>query len=284
LKIIKKLYKFITSFFPIKLLLVQLKTSLFLLVFWPIIVAFITGNLASSYGLKFLFIAPEYFNNVNFLSFFIVGIFFGLFTMTFHVTSYVYLSKFFPFLATLDRPLLRFSINNSLAPTVAISFYFYSIFNFLHYVEGTSIKELFLFLFAFIIGTILIISLMFTYFFSTNKNVLSLFGPKIGEKIKKTINKPLKVILKKEKNSEKISDDSHKIRYYLRNPFYIKLVRPTRHYNKKILLDVLQQHHQNAGLLMLSIILLMFILGYFSNRTFYKYQQLQQYYLFFRYT
>jgi len=249
-------------------LLVQLRTSLFLLVFWPIIVAFITGNLANTYGLKFLFIAPEYFNNINFWSFFIVGIFFGLFTMTFHVTSYVYLSKFFPFLATLDRPLLRFAINNSLAPSVAISIYFYSIFDFLHNVENTGIKEIIILLFAFIIGTVLIISLMFTYFFSTNKNVLGLFGPKIGDKIKKTIDKPLKVILKKDKNTENISDDSQKIKYYLRNPFYIKRVRPTRHYNKKILLDVLQQHHQNAGLLMLAIILLMFILGIFSDKAF----------------
>ena len=245
-----------------------MRTSLFLLIFWPIIIAFITGDLANSYGLRFLFIAPEYFDNVNFWSFFIVGIFFGLFTMTFHVTSYVYLSKFFPFLATLDRPLLRFSINNSLAPTIAVSIYFYSIFNFLHNVEHTSVKEILILLFSFIIGTILIISLMFTYFFSTNKNVLNLFGPKIGDKLKKTMDKPLKVILKKEKDSEKVSEDSQRIKYYLRNPFYIKLVRPTSHYNKKILLDVLQQHHQNAGLLMLAIILLMFILGIFSNETF----------------
>lgn len=109
---------------------------------------------------------------------------------------------------------------------------------------------------------------MFTYFFSTNKNVLDLFGPKIGKKIKKTMDKPLKVILKKEKDYEKVSDDSQRVKYYLRNPFYIKLVRPTSHYNKKTLLDVLQQHHQNAGLLMLAIFLLMFILGFFSNKTF----------------
>ncbi len=268
MKIVKQIYQFITSFFPIKLLLVQLRTSLFLLIFWPIIVAFITGNLANSYGLRFLFIAPEYFNHVNFLSFFIVGIFFGLFTMTFHVTSYVYLSKFFPFLATLDRPLFRFAINNSLAPSIAISIYFYSISEFLYNVENTSIQEIILLLTAFSLGTILIISAMFTYFFSTNKNVLGLFGPKIGEKLKKTMDKPLKVILKKEKNTEKVSDDSQKIKYYLKNPFYIKLVRPTRHYNKQILLDVLQKHHQNAGLLMLSIILLMFILGIFSDETF----------------
>jgi len=248
--------------------LVQLRTSLFLLIFWPIIIAFITGDLAKSYGLRFLFIAPEYFDHVNFWSFFIVGIFFGLFTMTFHVTSYVYLSKFFPFLATLDRPLFRFSINNSLAPSIAISVYYYSTYNFLYYTENLGDRQIFVMLLSFTIGMMLIISLMFTYFFSTNKNVLNLFGPKVGDKLKKTIDKPLKVILKKEKNTEKVSDDSQKIKYYFKHPFYVKLVRPTKHYNKQILLDVLQQHHQNAGLLMLSIILLMFILGIFSNQTF----------------
>jgi len=188
--------------------------------------------------------------------------------MTFHVTSYVYHSKFFPFLATLDRPLLRFSINNSLAPSITVSFYFYAVFNFLYFTENLEIREIIILLSSFSLGTILIISLMFTYFFSTNKNVLDLLGNKIGTKLKKTINKPLKVILKKEKKPEKVSEDSQRIKYYLRNPFYIKLVRPTRHYNKQILLDVLQQHHHNAGLLMLAIILLMFILGIFSNQTF----------------
>ena len=268
LNIVKKTYRHITSFFPIKLLLVQLRTSLFLLVFWPIIITFITGDLANMYGLRYLFIAPEYFNQVNFWSFFIVGIFFGLFTMTFHVTSYVYLSKFFPFLATLDRPLLRFAINNSLAPTIATSFYFYSVFNFLYFTENMSIKDIFILLLAFAIGSTLIISLMFTYFFSTNKNILDLLGGKVGDKLKKTINKPLKVIIKKEKNSEKISDDSQKIKYYFKQPFYIKLVRPTKHYDKEVLLNVLQQHHHNAGLLMLAIILMMFILGLFSDQTF----------------
>ncbi|MEN8136902.1 MAG: patatin-like phospholipase family protein [Bacteroidota bacterium] len=247
-----------------------MRTNLFLLAFWAIIIAFITGDLARVYGLQFLFVAPEYFNNVNFWSFFLVGIFFGLFTMAFHVTSYVYLSKHFPFLATLDKPLLKFSINNSLPPTIAFSVYFYSTFRFLYLVENMPIKEIFILFLGFTLGVILIISLMFTYFFSTNKNVLDLFGDKLGTRIKKTIDKPLNVLLKKEKSIKKLSKDSQNIKYYLKTPFKIKLVRPTKHYDKKMLLNVLQQHHYNGGLLMMAIILLMFILGIFSNQTFLK--------------
>ena len=243
-----------------------MRTNLFLLIFWVIIIAFITGDLAKLYGLRFLFVAPEYFDHVNFWSFFIVGLSFGLFTMAFHVTSYVYLSKYFPFLATLDKPLLKFSINNSLSPTIAISVFFYSSFNFLFFVENMTIKEIFILFLGFSLGTTLIISLMFTYFFSTNKNVLDLFG----HRIKKTIDRPLKILLKKEKSASKVSENNQRTKYYLRTPFSIKRVRPTKHYDKQILLDVLQQHHYNAGLLMMSIILLMFILGIFSNQTFLK--------------
>jgi len=246
--------------------MMQMKTNLFLLIFWLVIIAFITGNLASSYGLRFLFVSPEYFDNVSFLSFFIMGLSFGLFTMVFHVTSYVYLSKHFPFLATLERPLLKFSINNSLAPTIAIVIFFYSSFRFQYYVENTGAKDIFILFLGFTLGTILIISLMFTYFFSTNKNILDLFG----NKIRKTIDKPLKVLLKKEKSPAKLSKDSQRIKYYLKNPLELKRVRPTNHYDKHMLLDVLQQHHYNAGLLMMAIILLMFILGIFSNHTFLK--------------
>ncbi|MCK5781062.1 MAG: patatin-like phospholipase family protein [Flavobacteriales bacterium] len=258
------------SFFPLKLFFAQIKTNLFLLIYWPIIIAFITGDLAKLYGLQYLFIAPEYFNQVNFWAFFIVGIFFGLFTMSFHVTSYVYLSKNFPFLATLEKPFLKFSINNSLPPTITLIVFFYNSFIFMFYQEMMPLKEILLLFLSFSIGVVLTISLMFTYFFSTNKNVLDLFGDRIGTTIKKTIDKPLKVLLKKEKSTKKISSSNQKTKYYLRTPFIINRVRPSKHYDKQVLLDVLQQHHYNGGLLMMSIILLMFILGIFSDLTFLK--------------
>ncbi|MCK5823891.1 MAG: hypothetical protein KAG96_00620 [Ichthyobacteriaceae bacterium] len=256
---IKETYTILQSFFPVKLLLTQLRTNVFLLIFWFIIIGFITGDLGNSYGLRHVFLAPEYFGESSFWSFFALGVGFGLFSMAFHVTSYVYLSNSFPFLATLNKPLLKFAINNSAFPFATFIIYEFSLYSFMNEVEtGVVFKDFILLSTGFLLGSVTITSLIFTYFFSTNKNVLELFG----ESIKKTMDKPLDVLIKK---SDNIAKKEISVKYYLKNPFEIRLVRDTQHYQEDMLLSVIQKHHNNAGLFMISIFLFMILLGVFSD-------------------
>src|ERR1041384_6607994 len=119
-------------FFPVQLLLVQIKKNPVLIIFWLLMFGFITGSIASRYGLSFLFVDPEYLGHVNFISYFIIGFSCGGFIMAYQISCYIYNAFRFPFLATLSRPFLRFCTNNFVFPFIFQIVYLVHIFNFLN--------------------------------------------------------------------------------------------------------------------------------------------------------
>ena len=203
-------------------------------------------------GVKYLFQTPEYLQQVSPASYFIMGLVLGLFVMAFHISSYIFYSYRFPFLATLNRPLFTFSINNSIIP---IAFYlFYSVFIILalkH--EGHGFVQVSLSVLALYFGSMLTIGISLTYFFSTNKSL----------PIKELV-KPLKAIIHKDKSLEEPSrEDGKKVKTYLKNYFKLKLTREHAHYTDKQKLDILQKHHVNAAIFFMAILALMVLLSLF---------------------
>jgi hypothetical protein len=63
----------------------------------------------SRLGFHYLFLDPEYFGKVTFFSFFLIGIALGGFIFVWNITSYILNSFRFPFLATFERPFLRYT-------------------------------------------------------------------------------------------------------------------------------------------------------------------------------
>ena len=116
--------------FPIQLIVLHFKKNVLLLSFWAILLLFITGGIGKSFGLKYLFLDPEYLNQVNFWSFFFIGFAFAGFVTAWNISTYLLHSTRFPFIASLHRPFIQFSVNNSLFPILFISFYFYKIIDF----------------------------------------------------------------------------------------------------------------------------------------------------------
>ena len=53
-------------FFPLQLLLVNIKRNHLLLLLWIILFGFVSKSIASKYGIHHLFLAPEYLNTVSF--------------------------------------------------------------------------------------------------------------------------------------------------------------------------------------------------------------------------
>ena len=70
---IKRFIGLLKEFFPIQLLILSLKKNQILLIFWFFIYAIITGNLGRTLGIPYLFLDPEYKNQVNFWSLYILG-------------------------------------------------------------------------------------------------------------------------------------------------------------------------------------------------------------------
>lgn len=247
----RSLYNLI-GFFPVRLLLLHFRRSLLLLVFWVILFGVVAGLFLDNIGVKYLFQTPEYLQSVSPASYFIMGLVLGLFVMSFHISSYIFYSYRFPFLATLNRPLFTFSINNSIIPIVFYIFYSIIIVSALGR-EGQDVFQITLSILGLYLGSILTIGLALTYFFSTNKT-LHIEG----------FDKPLKVLIKKDKSLEEPSkEDSKKVRTYLKSYFTIRLTREHAHYTDRQKLDTLQKHHLNAAIFFVVILGLMVVLSLF---------------------
>ncbi len=214
--------------------------------------------MAEAYGLRYLFLTPEYLDEVSFFSYFIVGVTLGLFVMAFHISSYIYYAYRYPFLATTNRPLWKFSLNNSLIPTAYFGYYGYAIIKLL-IVEGVSTPLIILFVSGLFSGALVIITLTFYYFTHTIRTLEDPDekGKEIGA---------LKAIPQIIKTSKKIRPHGKAgINYYLKGPFSIKLARDARHYKNNVLLDTIQQHHFSASIFFVILIVSIIGLSLISN-------------------
>src|SRR6476620_9308956 len=102
--------------FPVQLLIVLLKKNHLLLLYWIILFGWITNTTSKTFGIPYLFLDPEYMGSVGFSSFFIMGFAAGSFIMVYNISSYIVNGFRFPFIATLSRPFLKFSVNNFIIP------------------------------------------------------------------------------------------------------------------------------------------------------------------------
>lgn len=251
---IRKILDSIGSFFPIQLLLLHFKKSQIQLLIWLFLFACVGGFIAKKYGIHYLFLTPEYLDTVDIWSYVILGLANGLFIIAFHVSCYVRYSFRFPFLATLNRAFFKFCLNNSIIPFLFIVYYLHKMISHHYAVAGTGTIEILLMACGFLGGTAFMISLCMTYFFTANRGIM--------ERVEEKLDKPLKLIVKKNKSDGPVFDDKRKSpRTYLRSWFQPTRVRRSDHYRKEHLMGVFQEHHRNASFFTLLIILLLVALS-----------------------
>lgn len=256
---IRNLWFFLTTFFPVQLFFLHLRRSHLLTIFWLLLFGFVGGFLAESYGLRYLFLTPEYLDRVSFLSYFIVGMAAGLFIVAFHINSYIYYGYRYPFLATLNRPLWKFSLNNSILPLMFYLFYVWNMLGFLME-EGIATGDILIRLSGLILGSVIMIGSTFGYFFGTLR---SLEMP--------DENKP-----KRSKAIHNISElfgsgaavrapRESRINFYLSRPFSVKIARHSNHYKREVLMDTIGQHHFSASVLFVLLIIITILLALVSD-------------------
>lgn len=257
-------------FFPVRLLFVQLKKNPVLLFFWFMLYGFISGLIASNYGIYLLFLDPEYLGEVSFMSYFFVGFASGGFIMAYQIASYIYNAYRFPFLATLSNPFLRYCNNNFIVPFIFQAYYVLKIILFLHD-SGSSITEIFTDTLGFISGNIVFITGSLFYFFRTGTNLEKIYGS-IGKTERKERVK--KVYLKQNTRENKLEwktitpgkeeRDWH-VETYLSANFSIRRARPFEHYDKELLNMVFRQNHIRAVYFELAVIITLVVFGLFRN-------------------
>jgi hypothetical protein len=255
----------IVYFFPVQLLLVQVKKNPILIIFWLLLTGFVTGKVAAKYGISLLFVDPEYLGDVDFLSFFIVGFACGGFIMAYQISCYIHNAFRFPFLATVSRPFVKFCMNNIIIPGTFILIYVWSIVSFLK-TEPVSAWSVVWDITGFITGNLVFIVISLLYFFRTGKDLSQMFGIHADhreKRVKRMImfrDPKLNQLNWKTIQLGKEARDWH-VETYCISYFRIRRARPYEHYDKDLLNRVFKQNHGRAVLFQIVVIITLLLFG-----------------------
>jgi hypothetical protein len=257
--------RFVFSF-PIQLFIVLLKKNQLLLLYWVILFGFITGNIASRFGIHYLFLDPEYSGSVGWWSFFVIGMMCGAFIMVFNISSYITNAYTFPFIASLARPFMKYTINNFIVPLLFILVYFYELWIFQRHSEFESAGTILIQYAGFITGMALIMTITLAYFFRTSLDIVRMFGMKAADA---DVSIPLAEHVGKMSSLRQMLKFKRKLPWrvdtYLSTPLKVKLVRHTGHYSKQMFDSVIRQNHLNAALVEIFVFVMFILLGLFRE-------------------
>ncbi len=254
--------------YPIQLVLLHLKSNLFLLFLWLISLLFATGKVGMKMGWIYLMLTPEYLGEVGFWSFAILGAAFCSFLVTWNITTYILHSPKFPFLASLQRPFTKFFMNNSLIPLTFLIIYLWKLVNFQWYYECWDAARIINNVVGFMFGFLTTLILTIIYFQFTNKDIFSFIKPDKEKppNLSKTIipgNRTLTMETIKSPNYSKV-------RSYLNESFRWRPVRDVSHYEEKYLLKVFRQNHVNAIVVQSVSIMVLIITGYMIENPYFR--------------
>jgi hypothetical protein len=261
---IQRLRKMFYSF-PVQLLVLHLRSNLFLLAIWIFLLLLISDSIGKKLGIKYLFLSPEYLGSVDFWSFFFLGFTFGALVMSWNLTLYLTTAHRFPFLASLARPFIKFCLNNFIIPLFAAGYLLAAHIRFEWIYESHDAYEIFLHCLGFIFGGGVLVILLFSYFHFTNKDILSFL------KIKPNENKlqPPKHVVDVE-GIDVHGRSGWRIDSYLTETLRFRPVRSVAHYETTLLLKVFKQNHFNALLVQLFSLIALITLGYLIDYPYFR--------------
>ena len=256
----KRKFQNFISLFPVQLFFLHLRKNHLQVLIWVLLGLLLTGAVANKFGIKYLFLDPEYLGSVNFGSFLFMGAAYGAFLMTWNITSYLLNSFRFPFLASLGRPFIKFCFNNSIIPLAFMALYFGTFIRFQSYNEFATEIDIIIFCLGFVSGFCLTIFLTFVYFVLTNKNVFKFIKNE----------KPLapQGMLDYASDRQTAKSGYHyspyiinRVQFYLTERIKWRRIRRVEHYPPEVLQKVFRQHHINALMLQVVFILSLFTLA-----------------------
>lgn len=255
----RNLFNLIRSFFPLQLLFAQIKYNLISLFFWIFLFAIILDRAGSAFGVPFLFLSPEYLNEVSMGSFFMMGFAIGGFIMGYNTYSYIKIGPFFPFLTTLSRPFFKFCINNSVIPTLFYLILIIQVCVFQYNEELQSKSDIALFIFALAAGSITFFILSFLYFF------------RVGKKNKYPVHdnqstKPISSLTHKHENwFTRFNTSEFNSSIYIGKGLKIYTSRSSSHFDQSLVEKVFAKNKINGSIFEIATILIFFTLGAFHN-------------------
>ena len=262
----KHIHTFIYSF-PIQLILNHFKKNQLLLLCWVLLFSIINGGFAKGLGIPYLFLSPEYLNEVSFQSYLIVGLTLGGLIVAFNIASYILDGYKFHFIGTITKPFSKFSLNNSLIPLAFIINYVIQIINYQIVYEFMTFWEASLLASALPLGIFISIFILQLYFWFTNKDFREVLAERVEKRIKKlTIGRIAAV---------KYHKDLKKQQTEVVGFFNLKLrwVSVSQQSNKKIfgvINSIFDQNHLNTVIAELFIFIIILVLGAFRDYPYFQ--------------
>jgi len=248
--------------FPIQLFLLHIRKNYLLLILWALLFAIVLEKFGMVLGIPFLFLDPEYLNQVSWQGFFFIGLGVGVFSIAFHMTTYILDGIKFKFLAVVKRPFLQFSINNSLIPFLFYLIFIYQVVRFQLNNDNQSFLHIAGLIAGFLLGLIVIYLLIFLYLSFTNKDFFVLFADEIEKKIKKTTI-PRANMLKRIKDNK--ANQFH-VTHYLDSSLKFRTVTmELSQYDRLKLLRVFDQNHLNLFIIQMVLVIFIFVLSAFRE-------------------
>ena len=245
--------------FPVQLVLLHFKKFQVLIIFWLILFSAVNGSFMKMYGVDSLYLAPEYLDQVNFLSTLFVGAATGVFIMSWNITTFILFSRHFKFLATNTKPFLKYCINNAVIPLVFLFFYFFAAVQHGRLKELLSVSDILLLATGFLTGLVCSISISFYYFFRADKTINRRMVAVSDHRPKPPLQQAHVVL-----NSG--GSRLLKIQSYFDSPFSIKPVRGVAHYSNAFIEKVFSRHHFAAVISIFVAFLFLIILGFFLDK------------------
>lgn len=245
--------------FPFQLLFQQLLSQKALLLFWLFLFMLITQNSLAEVGAPYLFLEPEYLNEFGFTSLFLLGLSFGIFCFAYQITCYIQYGYKFPFLALSSYPFLKFSLNNSLIPTLFWFTYSWNFISFHSGAQGAPFSPVIFHLSGALLGGALMTGLALFYFGRKESNILQL----LGDRFLKELRNPRALVQEARRTLQyygtEIRVDSYFSFQGLEKP------KPHTRIEFKTLVKVINQSHSNGLAAELGLLLMLLTLGVFQE-------------------
>lgn len=255
--------------FPVQLLVNHLRRNHIMLLCWVLLFLFISGKIGNYLGIPYLFLDPEYLNEVGFKSFFIMGVVLAAFSIAFHIASYIMDGPRFSFIGTLSKPFTKFSLNNSIIPLIFLIFYILFIIKYQQSNEYNTTIDLVTDIAGLLTGYVLMTTILYMYFWFTNKDIFKYVVCKVDEKLKQNFKitrasakKKLDIARKKQITVLSFIDTNLKFK-----PTYDY----TGFYDKSTILQVFDQNHFNLVMMEVIIFLSILTMGIFKDHEIFQF-------------
>ncbi|WKK78014.2 patatin-like phospholipase family protein [Marivirga salinae] len=263
----KKVVNTLIYSFPFQLILNHFKKNQLLLLCWVLLFSVINGGFAKGLGIPYLFLSPEYLNEVSFHSYFIVGLTLGGLIVAFNIASYILDGYRFHFIGVITKPFSKFSLNNVIIPLAFLINYIIQIINYQMVYEFMEFWKAFSLALSLPLGVFVSIFILQLYFWFTNKDFREVLAERVEKRIKKLkIGRIAAVKYHKDLKNKQAEVDG----YFDLKLRWIKVSKKSNRKVFSVITGIFDQNHLNTVIAEIFIFVIILILGAFRDYPYFQ--------------